>query len=290
MAGRHAWEQRVQSPDGRRGRVGGRGQLARGCMQLTKTHARDTSPEPAGRSQMSRTRLLRARIARYLPTYGQSTGSLLRPRSRGSPAAPCWARHQRTESHSRFLRGPSHTTAPTLASSSTCPHHGQSVGSQSVAGTHVSHWQYRGIARRSPTSTFQQEQLTSDQILVQLVHLRHVVALDLEAANLCVLGDARLPDALGQRHIAVLQAPPYQQLAGRARILLGEGHNRGVLHAQRPDQRRVGLDDDAVLLAKGSDVFARVERVHLDLVDRRRNPRLRVQKLLELLHCQSKCL
>jgi hypothetical protein len=117
-------------------------------------------------------------------------------------------------------------------------------------------------------------ELTRDQILVQLIHLRHVAVLDHESANLRVLNDTLLIDALRQRHVAVLQAPPHQQLAWGARILLGERHNRWVLHAQGPDERRVGLDNNVMLLAKGSDVFARVERMHLDLVDCRRDARL----------------
>jgi hypothetical protein len=110
-----------------------------------------------------------------------------------------------------------------------------------------------------------------------LIHLCHVAVLDAEPANLGVFDDPRLLDTLREGHVAMLQTPPDEQLPRGARILLREGYNGWVLHTQGPDKWRVCLDNDVMLRAKGSDVLTRVERMHLDLVDRRRDARLRVQ-------------
>lgn len=176
-----------------------------------------------------------------------------------------------------------------------CAAHGQSVGSQSANNAHGQQSSGGTITRawccRSPPPVLkrgreegargqmwrrQWGRLTRDQILVQAIHSRHVSLVNRKPPDLRVLPDPLLPHALWQRHIAVLQAPPHQQLAGRTGILFGQGHNGRVLHAQGADQRRICLDNNAMLLAKGSDVGPRVERMHFDLIDRGRNSWFRV--------------
>lgn len=124
--------------------------------------------------------------------------------------------------------------------------------------------------------------LTCDKVLVQPIHRLHVGIIDGKAANITVLNDPRLLDALGQRHVAMLQAPPHQQLPWRARVFLGEGDYGWMLHFQCPNKRSICLDHDIVLLAERGDVLPRVEWVGLHLIHRRKNPRLGIQELLYL--------
>ena len=117
-------------------------------------------------------------------------------------------------------------------------------------------------------------QLTSDKVLIQPIHLLHVGVFNGEASNLPVLDDPRPFHALGQWHVAVLQAPPNQQLCRRARVLFGKRNNSCILHPQRPSKWRVRLYCDLVISAEGSNVFARIERVHLYLIHSGKDPRL----------------
>ena len=85
--------------------------------------------------------------------------------------------------------------------------------------------------------------------LVQPVELSHVVAVELEAVEVCVLLDARGRVALGQRHEAALQAPADEHLGDGHAVFLRDALQcwvRGFLVA---DQRAVGFDDDVVVLA-----------------------------------------
>ena len=55
-----------------------------------------------------------------------------------------------------------------------------------------------------------------------------------------------------------------------------------MLHPQGTHKGRISLNNDVVLLAKGCDICPDVERMHLNLVDRGCNLRLRIEKLLQL--------
>jgi len=66
-----------------------------------------------------------------------------------------------------------------------------------------------------------------------------------------------------------------QKLGWRARVLLRQLYNLGVLHPHSSRKRCIGLDRDAVLRAGLSDACLRIERMHLDLVDHGLDPGIR---------------
>ena len=117
---------------------------------------------------------------------------------------------------------------------------------------------------------------TRDEIFIQVIQSLHVLGRDLKPIRLPVRDDPLLAHALGQRHEAVLQAPPDQDLRWSAGVFLGHGLDGGILHFQGFHERAVGFDDDVVLLAELGDVGSGEERVHFDLVDRGYDPGLGV--------------
>lgn len=75
---------------------------------------------------------------------------------------------------------------------------------------------------------------------------------------------------------------PHKELRHRAFVLLAQSNHRWVPHTHGSSQGRIRLDDDTVPGAGLADGDLRVERMHLDLVDRRRDPRFRGHKLIDL--------
>jgi hypothetical protein len=55
-----------------------------------------------------------------------------------------------------------------------------------------------------------------------------------------------------------------------------------MLHPQGTHKGCISFNNNVVLLAKGRDIRPGVEGMHLNLIDRRCNPRLRIDKLLQL--------
>ena len=109
----------------------------------------------------------------------------------------------------------------------------------------------------------------SHKIFVQPIHRLNVRRINLKASHITVLDDARSSDTFRQWHEAVLQAPPDHELCRRARVLVRQRTNGGMLHSKGSCKWRIGLDNDVVLLAERSDLGSGVERVDFDLVDSR---------------------
>lgn len=55
-----------------------------------------------------------------------------------------------------------------------------------------------------------------------------------------------------------------------------------MAHPIRASERGIGLHHDVVLLAEGGDLRSRVERMHFDLIDRRMDPWVRGEQLLQM--------
>lgn len=125
-------------------------------------------------------------------------------------------------------------------------------------------------------------QLTSNKILVQIIHPLHIRLFDLDLANIRILHDPLLPHTLWQRHIAMLHAPPYHQLRRCALVLVRELHNRRILHLVGACQRCVRFNRNAVLLAVLGKLGASVEWVDLDLVDGGLDAWVRGEELVDL--------
>jgi hypothetical protein len=110
-------------------------------------------------------------------------------------------------------------------------------------------------------------QLTSHEILIQSIHPLNVCILNNEPFHARILDYPLFPYALGQRHIAVLQTPPHQQLRRRALIFLREPYDRTVFHLVGPSQRCVSFDYNSLVVAVLRELGVSVEGMHLDLVD-----------------------
>ena len=94
----------------------------------------------------------------------------------------------------------------------------------------------------------------SARALVQRIQRRHVLRRDFKAVNIRILRDTLRIVALGQRHPALLQAVPDQDLARRLAVLLRHGAQRRVVRLLVAHERAVRLDDDPVLLAVLDDL------------------------------------
>ena len=80
----------------------------------------------------------------------------------------------------------------------------------------------------------------------------------------------------------MLQAPSDHELRWSARVLPRQRRDGWVLHPESSRQRSICFDDDVMLLAKGGDFSAGVERMYFDLVDGRVHARLGSEQLLQL--------
>ena len=85
--------------------------------------------------------------------------------------------------------------------------------------------------------------------LVQIIQLTHILLTDLKPIHIRIFLDASRVITLRQRHPVLLQTVPDQNLCGRPLVLLRQRRQRLVVRFVVADERAVGLDDDAVLLA-----------------------------------------
>lgn len=124
--------------------------------------------------------------------------------------------------------------------------------------------------------------LTSDQVLIKLIHAPNIRIVNLKVLDLRVLNDPTLLHRLGQRDISMLQTPSHHQLRRRAAVLLTQLRDDGMFHAQRSCQRGICFDDDIVILAVLRQSRARVEGVDLDLIDGRSDSGFAGEELIKL--------
>jgi hypothetical protein len=124
--------------------------------------------------------------------------------------------------------------------------------------------------------------LTSDQVLIKLIHAPNIRIVNLKVLDLRVLNDPTLLHRLGQRDISMLQTPSHHQLRRRAAVLLTQLRDDGMFHTQRSCQRGIRLDDDVVILAVLRQSRARVEGVDLDLIDGRSDSGFAGEELIKL--------
>lgn len=88
-----------------------------------------------------------------------------------------------------------------------------------------------------------------DQVFVQAIHLLRVSLVDLEAADIPVVNDTLLRDALRKRHEAVLQAPSDHQLSRCTGVFLGQRSDGGMLCPRSSNHWSICFHHDIVLLA-----------------------------------------
>lgn len=123
---------------------------------------------------------------------------------------------------------------------------------------------------------------TSNQILIQTVHLLHIRFVNIEPTDVRILLYSSLVHTLRQRNIAMLETPPHHELPRCAAIFLCQLDDDRVLHSQRSGKWGVGFDGDVVLLAVGSKLRSSVERMHFYLIDSRFEFRFRGEELVDL--------
>jgi hypothetical protein len=126
----------------------------------------------------------------------------------------------------------------------------------------------KSVSKKSPRFiSTKTSQLTSNKILIQSIHPLDICILDNEPFHARILHYPLFPHALGQRHIAVLQTPPHQQLRRRAIIFLRQLYDRTVFHLVSPSQWGISLDDNSLVVAVLRELGVSVEGMHFDLVD-----------------------
>jgi hypothetical protein len=112
-----------------------------------------------------------------------------------------------------------------------------------------------GKLQRIPSNTF---------VLLRL-QLIHLGGRQREIVELSILLDPTRRHALGQRHVALLQAPSEQDLRRGLAVLLGQLDDERLTEALPPDDGTVGLEGDVALGAPRRDVDAWAPGVDLVL-------------------------
>ena len=87
--------------------------------------------------------------------------------------------------------------------------------------------------------------------LIEIIQLLHVLPTQLKVINARILLDPTGRVALRQRHPSFLETVPDEDLCCRFAVFLPEGDKRGIVDFLRADERGIGFDDDAVLVAVG---------------------------------------
>lgn len=87
--------------------------------------------------------------------------------------------------------------------------------------------------------------------LIEIIQFLQVLPTQLKLINARVLLDPTGRVAFRQRHPSFLETVPDEDLCCRSAMFFPEGDKRGIVGFLRSDERGVGFDDDAVLMAVG---------------------------------------